>query len=147
MPRFSFEEIQQIRKHRLETTGYVVLRPGNCFGLKPQDFTKVAGRRLVPLGADQPPVHPLPRSWVLVVLVCPGDDLTGLATWGAKLTRADLHRVWFYELRGQDARASYKPWVAAGLPYPPREQVDDVREFNHLFANELNIRILLDHPL
>jgi hypothetical protein len=147
MPRFSLEEIHQIRKHRLDTTAYVLLREANCFGLKPADFTKVAGRRLVPIGADQLPVHPLPKSWVLVVLVCPGDDLDALAAWAARLTRADLHRVWFYELHGQDARRSYKPWVDAGLQYPPNERVDDVQEFNHVFANELNIRILLDHPL
>lgn len=147
MPRFSPEEIEQIRRYRLDTTGYVLLRPDNCFGLKPVDFTKVAGRKLVTLGPDQLPVHPLPQSWVLAVLTCPGDDLTGLAEWASKLSRADLHRVGFYELEAHDARKSYRALVDAGLPYPPNERVEDVQEFNHVFANELNIRILLDHPL
>lgn len=99
------------------------------------------------MGRANLPVHPLPRSWVLVVLACPGDDLGPVAAWASRLARTDLHRVWFYEPQAADARASYRPWVDAGLPFPRRERVANAAEFGKLLANELNIRILLDHPL
>lgn len=147
MPRFSPEEIDQVRRHKRDTTAYVLVEPGNCFRLGPADFAKVKGRALVPVTRNTLPVHPLPASWVLVVLVCPGDDLGSVAGWASRLPRVDLHRVWFYELESADARGSYKMWSEAGLPFPRRERAKDGAEFNRILANELNIRILLDHPL
>lgn len=147
MPRFRPDEIRQVRTHRLGTTAYVLLRDSNCFGLAPHDLRRVAGRRLVPVDDARLPTHPLPDSWVLVVPVCPGDSLEAVSRWAARLPRPDLHRVWFYERARVDVRRMYGPWREAGLPFPRRELVADVAEFNLLFANELNIRILLDHPL
>ena len=147
MPRFSPEEIDQIRRHRLDTTAYILVDETNCFGIRPGDFAKVKGRRLVPIGDDALPTHPLPDSWVLAVLLCPGRDLARLSRWAAKLPAPTLHRIWFYEMVSAPAREAFGPWKDLKLPFPRRERVDDAREFNDIFANELNIRILLDHPV
>lgn len=61
--------------------------------------------------ADVQAVRP-PRHWFMAVIVCPGDDLTGLAAWAA---RHDARRIHFYLHRDADVKC-LETWRDTGLP-------------------------------
>jgi len=52
------------------------------------------------------------KHWFMAVIVCPGDDLGGLADWARD---KDADRVHFYLHRNTDA-AALAPWRDAGHP-------------------------------
>lgn len=54
----------------------------------------------------------LPRHWFMAVIVCPGDDLAGLAQWAKE---QDATRVHFYLHKAAEAQV-LAPWRDAGLP-------------------------------
>lgn len=58
------------------------------------------------------------KHWFMAVVLCPGDDLRGLAAWAK---HQDVDRVHFYFHRDADA-ASLAPWRDAGLPLARVEQ-------------------------
>lgn len=145
MAFFTRDETEIIRAHRLHTTCYVLAETGACLNLKAEEVRRVTGRRLLPItGASLP--RRLPRSWILAVVLCPG-DLTGtLASWALRLTPADLDRILFYEAQQlPDLDATYRGWVEARLPDPNRFPVDDLAHLTRLIGLDLNRRILRDH--
>lgn len=51
------------------------------------------GRRVQCGGFDAATRIGTKTSWALVILVCPGDDLTGLAEWASRLSNNQLRRI------------------------------------------------------
>lgn len=144
-PHFSPDEVRRVRAHRLDTHAYVLVRSGNCFGLSPVLLQAVKVRRLVPVAPDGLARLRLPRSWILAVPLCPGETVAETARFAKSLPLGERHRIWFFETGPIDVYAAYAPWRDAGLGTPRRDPVRDLFELNRILANELNIRILLDH--
>ena len=61
--------------------------------------------------ADIHAVKP-PRHWFMAVIVCPGDNLSGMAAWASD---KDARRIHFYLHKGASAK-SLAIWRDAGLP-------------------------------
>lgn len=146
MSIFTAEERSIIRSHRFDTVCYVLAQSGACLDLARERVRAVTGRKLQYLTAENLPAE-LPRSWMLAVVLCPGDDTHRLGAWAAKLGPARHARIIFYEPDELDATAdqAYAGWNRHPLPDPIRRRVRDFKEFNRFLGTDLNIRILDDH--
>lgn len=81
-----------VRQHAHNTKAFIVSsRPPPCFQMA-RDEVAFIERRMEHRLLDRLP-HRLPPSWFMAVLVCPGDDLAGLAHW---MSAHGGERVRFY---------------------------------------------------
>lgn len=147
MAFFEADEVALIRAHRFDTTGYILADAPGCLSIQAEEVHRVRGRRLVPLRSKAlPPRAQLPKSWIMAVVLCPGDATAALAAWARALPLADLGRIRFYEVEGVDAGPAYAGWIQGGLPaLVLRFPVRDTPEFIRLFGRHLNQRIVRDH--
>lgn len=128
----------------MDATAFVVADSGDCLGIQRDEVARVKGRRLLSLtGRDLEQLAPT-GSWIMAVLLCPGDGTEDLARWARRRPAQDLDRIGFYEHPDVDARRSYLAWVKAELPMPLRDKVNDFAGFHRLFGNDLNDRIYAD---
>lgn len=146
MSIFTAEERRSIRSHRFDTVCYVLAQSGACLELARDRVRAVTGGTLRYLSPDELPAE-LPASWMLAVVLCPGDDTRRLGAWAAQLSPARHARIIFYEPDQLDATADqvYAGWNQQPLPDPIRRRVRHFKEFNRLLGTDLNIRILDDH--
>lgn len=145
MGEFLLEETEVIRANRMRTTCFVVAERGNCLDLRAEEIRRVSGRRFVPVsGATLP--RTLPPSWMLAVIVCPGDDSGRVAAWTKGLGFGQSRLVFFYETQqGLDVAAFYRAWVAKRLPDPARRRPKNFVDLCVALGADLNRRILADH--
>lgn len=101
-------------------------------------------RTLVGLKRGQFPPKDRPKSWVLVVLICPGDTLEGVAEWVRRLPRRDRDRVYLYFHPRTDRVAALAPWHAAGLEDPVVSLAHDFKTFHKSFGARLNLQTYND---
>lgn len=140
------DKVNVVRAHRLDTTAYLVATQPNCLAIRRIEGEKVTGRRLRLASPDGlPPPDRLPSSWVVAVLLCPGDTTDALAAWTRALPLVLRHRIWFYEAPSLDPAVAYRAWHDAGLGKPLADPFRDFYDFNRLFANDLNEQIYQDH--
>lgn len=147
MPIFSPDETKIIRDHRMDTVCYVAADTNPCAKLADGRVRDVTGRRLQRVSLHDLPTR-RPKSWIVAVIHCQGDDLTSLATWARSLTLADLDRVAFFEpesFADEDAIEALRPWADAELPDPVRQRFRDFRELNRQLGVAINLRILQDY--
>lgn len=83
-------------------------------------------------------------SWMLAVILCPGDDVAPLTAWLAR-HEADPARVRFYAHPGTDVFAALEAWREAGLGAPRvDDDVDAWPRLHKRFGNDLAVQILQD---
>lgn len=139
------DRVDVIRRHRFDTTAFLVAAQPNCLDIGRLESQKVTGRRLrLVTAAELPGPDRLPASWVVAVLLCPGDTTERIAPWAKQLPTPFWHRIWFYKARGLDPESAYAPWKEAGLGKPLADAFQDFLDFNRLFANDLNEQIYQD---
>lgn len=140
------ERVATIRRHKKATVAYLFAVHPECLEVTTEIVNRVTGRTLVRAGLDTLPRAPLPGSWAMAVVLCPGDGTEAIADWARRLPRPDARdRIWFYEAPGVETKGAYKAWVAAGHdPDVLRDRFEGWREFNRLFGNDLNERIWRD---
>lgn len=133
-----------VRAHHAQTTAYLLATSSPCRALRDEEIRRVQRRleRIEP--ADLAGFAPR-GSWLLAVLLCPGDDVQALAVWAARLPAADLDRIRMYRRRGVDAAAALAAWVEAGLPPPLMSEVRDFASLHKVLGRHLNDRVWLDH--
>lgn len=140
------DRVETIRRHRFDTTAFLVAVQPNCLGIAALESQKVTGRRLKLLAPNAPPSpDALPASWVVAVLLCPGDSTTEITKWARRLPAAARSRIWFYEAPTLDVPLAYGSWKDAGLGNPLADAFADFLDFNRLFANDLNEQIYQDY--
>lgn len=142
----SANRVEIIQRHRLDTTAFLVAAQPNCLAIGAVESQKVTGRRLKLIQPSALPApDDLPASWVVAVLLCPGDTTADIAKWIRRLPTALRSRVWFYEAPGIDVSLAYASWKAEGLGNPLADAFSDFFDFNRLFANDLNEQIYQDY--
>lgn len=83
-------------------------------------------------------------SWVLAVLVCPGDTVEAVARWAAELPAEALQRVLIYLRTDVDTVAALAPWYAADLPNPYTADFTDWAGFHKQFGADFNNQVYRD---
>jgi hypothetical protein len=111
-------------------------------GIRDEEFRAVTGRALVGRGISDLERWQPPMSWILGVIVCPGDSVGPVAAW-ARRHETDPQRVWFYLHR--DVRPEVlAPWEDAGFGPAQVDFVSDWRSLHKLFGLALNDRVYAD---
>lgn len=128
-----------------KTTGYVLALDGSCFKVRDDELAAIKKNRvLVGLSARDLDKWTPRGSWLLAVLLCPGDSVEAVARW-VKRHGADADRVHFYAHVDADPYAALAAWDDAGLPDPALDDgIAEWKDFHRKFGNDLAIRILED---
>lgn len=132
-----------IHPHRLETVGYLLATSPPCTRIVADEVRHVK-RTLVALEAGNTPPASRPKSWVLAVLVCPGDTLSPIAPWVRGLPPKDRDRVYVFFHPEADRVAALGPWYEAGLDDPITSLAHDYRSFHKSFGARMNLQTYLD---
>lgn len=131
-----------VRSNWKQTTGYLLASRQPCLDIRDDERRSVQGRVLVARDASDL-THWVPsQSWVLAVIVCPGDSLDSLAAW-VQRHRVDTSRIWFF-LHPTTPLEALRPWSDAGHPTDQVDVVEDWRRLHKLFGAALNDQIYLD---
>lgn len=146
MPVLRADERAIIRAHAKDTTCFVVGEDGHCLELARARAEAMTGRLLRHLRSSELPAA-LPDSWMVAVILCPGDSTEAVASWASRLEVSEARRILFYESFDLDLVADrvYAGWIRHGLPDPVRQRVHDFKELNRRLGSDLNMRILEDH--
>lgn len=81
-----------VKRHWKDTTAYIVSSHDPMCLQMAKDEVRWIDRRMVHVLLDALPGGP-GNSWFMAIIVCPGDDLAGLARW---MTTHGVGRVRFY---------------------------------------------------
>jgi hypothetical protein len=133
-----------VRAHHAKTTAYLLAAKPACASIRAEELLRVR-RRLEAIGPEDLERLKPGKSWLLAVLLCPGDDTEALAGWAGRLPAAERDRVRFYYRRGTDLQAALRAWRDAGLGPPLAAEVRDFASFHKLFGKHLNDRVWVDH--
>lgn len=148
MDRWPPDFMGTIRAHRYDLEGWVVAASGDCLGVQRWEVEHIDRRLEAVHERTLRPGHvPTSPSWLVGVLVCPGDGLDALAAWAKAIPADDLRRVRLYFLPGADPVKALAAWYAEGLPDPATADVADRAHFHKRFGLDLNNQIYLDHRL
>lgn len=130
-----------VRRHWRETTGYLVADREPCITVAHDEIRHVKRRFEFVALENVPALTPL-GSWFMGVIVCPDDDLTGLAQWAQK---NDASRVHFYFHKDTHLR-QLTPWQEAGLSLDNIEsEITSWRALHKLLGWDLNLQVYDDH--
>lgn len=85
-----------------------------------------------------------PKSWLLVALLCEGDDIAPLVSWVKADVRRRLDRVRFYRHESTQPEPLLRPWVNADLPPPRIDTFSDQRGLSARFGQDILLQIAED---
>lgn len=145
-PRIDATTREIVRAHWRDTTAFLLATSEPCMSLRELEIARVR-RLLVGLAPEELSTLRLPDSWLLAVLLCPGDDTASLVPFVAGLPPRDRDRVVFFLHPDADLVQAFHAWYAAGLPDPHTLDAGDYRSLAPKLGHELNKRIALDHPV
>lgn len=133
-----------LRQNWEKTTAFLLAGSDPCITIRDEELEVIQGNRvLVGLSFDDLRTWEPSGSWMLAVLLCPGDTTERLATWAAKRD-IDTGRVHFY-LHPETSWGALETWHEAGYP---TDQVDDDidswERLHRLFGLDLSEQIYKD---
>lgn len=130
-----------VAKNWAKTTGFIATATEPCITIG-RDEVRHVKRRLVPVNLGELAGLQPTGSWFMAVVVCPDDDLGGLARWAKG---KDAGRVHFY-LHANARPRQLAPWRDAGLPL---DHIDEgIRSWGQLhkvLGWDLNMQVYDDH--
>ncbi len=108
----SFRDV--VAEHHVDSDAILVAGREPCLSIAHDEATNVSGRSfhiITPEELGQ--LEPRP-SWIMAVLLCPGDEASSVAAW-LQAGGRDPRRVLFYLHKDTDPRQALAPWHEAGL--------------------------------
>lgn len=124
-----------------KTTGYLVAGSDPCLAVRGDELRNVR-RRLLPVHLSAVARLEPEGSWFMGVLVCRGDDLSGLSLWAQG---RDHRRVHFY-LHARARAMQLSPWRDAGLPLLHVDRgFKDWTSLHKILGWDLNLQVYADH--
>ena len=132
-----------VRANHGKTTAFLLADKPACADLRAEEMRRVRRRLEVLNAADLAKFRPK-GSWLLAVLLCPGDETRALAAWAGRLAAPDRDRVRFYYTRQVDLASALRAWTEAGLAAPLAAEVRDFASFHKVFGKHLNDRVWAD---
>ena len=133
-----------VRGNWRKTTAFILASAQPCIKIRDDELAAIKSNRvLVGLSAQDLHSWSPASSWMLAVLVCPGDTTEDVAAW-ARRGKADPSRVHFY-LHPEARKEVLAAWHGAGFPTERvDDDVDSWKRFHHLFGLALADRIVAD---
>lgn len=137
----SFRDV--VVEHHTDSDAILVAAREPCLSIAHDEKAHVSGRSfrvITPEGLDE--IKPRP-SWIMAVLLCPGDDAGPVTTWVQDGGR-DPRRVLFYLHADTDPRHALDPWHEAGLPVHSTWTIETWRQLHKHLGTAWNVRIYDD---
>ncbi|MEK6975241.1 MAG: hypothetical protein AABY18_02750 [Candidatus Thermoplasmatota archaeon] len=128
---------QVVRAHAAKTRGFILAERHPCLDIQAREVAAIRRDLERAFAANLADLKP-PASWLLAVILCPGDDTQAIANWTKRLPTRDVDRVRFYAHADVDLAQALEAWVAAQLPPPRLDACDDWKEFHRQFGLHLN---------
>lgn len=144
MPDLPAGYVDVVRRNHATTTGFLWAMQVACRDIVDQELQRIQ-RRLKAVEPGSLDEVGLPASWLLAVLLCPGDDTAEAARWVRARPPADRERVRFYLRPRTSEEQAFRAWLEAGLGAPLATDVRDFSSFHRAFGRHLNDRVWLDH--
>lgn len=133
-----------VREHHPDAEGWLVASREPCITIRGREVQHV-DRVLRPTGpTGLPDPGDLPRSWMLAVLLCPGDDTALVAAWASSIPAGERDRVRFYHHPDVDLTGAFEAWYAAGLADPRTFEIQDFKTFHKQFGRHFNDQVYRD---
>lgn len=129
-----------VAAHHRDSDAVLVAGREPCISIARDERDKVSGRSFRVVAFDELPKVKVRRSWIMAVLLCPGDDATEVASWVLAGDR-DPRRVIFYTHPATNLRAALAPWRAAGLHVHAAWTVSSWRALHKHLGAHWNVRI------
>lgn len=103
-----------------------------CIGIAAEPPAKRRlSRRLTP--DELAKVSPLPRSYAIAVVLCPGDDTQALATFAGQ-HKLPSDRFYFFYAPGTDIKSALRHWLAADRSVLYSFEIHDWKGLNQKFG-------------
>lgn len=138
---------RKVAPHLHKTTGYVLALREPCLELQWRETVGggVPGRAFHPL-ADVDLRRWTPTgSWLLAVILCPGDTLAAVAAWARRIPPDQRDRVRVYHHPRVAYAKAAEPWFRGGHAALRRNRVNKWEDFHKLFGRHHAIQCYEDH--
>lgn len=132
-----------VAKHHKDSSAILVASREPCVAIAYDERVNAHGRAFQIVGPEELPSFQPPESWIMGVLLCPGDDTVGIASWADK-HQIDGERIVFYIHRDTEYRAALKGWVEAGFSVHASWTIRSWRELHKHFGAAWNVRVFDD---
>lgn len=131
-----------VRENHHKTTGYLVAGRPPCIAIRDDEIHKI-DRRLLPLDpATLSDLEPT-GSWLMGVILCPGDGTDHVAGFAARTRSA--HRLRFYAHPDTDLKDAFMGWKEAGFRRARVDVVSSWKQLHPFFGRALNDQVYEDH--
>lgn len=141
MTRRARDYASVVRANWAKTRGYLLAGREPCIRMRDEEVGNVR-RVLLAVHPDDLSSIKLSRSWILGVILCPGDSSAAVAEW-VKTRRALPSRVWFF-LHPDTDLAALRDWKAAGYATDQVDVVASWQEIHPLFGAALSDQVYAD---
>lgn len=133
-----------VRPHFDECDGVVVASSGQCLEIQAKEEEQVPGRDFSGVRPEDLPGLELEESWLVGILLCPGDETEEVSTWASTLDPTDLDRVRFYYTPDVDLVDAFGAWYEEGLPDPRTAEVEGWEDFHQTFGRDHSNQVYRD---
>ncbi len=137
--------IAQVKPHLTKTTGFVLAGSADCLEIRDREIRTIQNRVFIALGAEDLAKLPLPPSWLLGVIVCPGDDTQKVAEWAVSLPLEDRSRIRFYFHSRAPQGSAMQAWSTLGLGPVQYDTIESWQQFHQRYGADHAIRVFQDH--
>ncbi|MBI2078330.1 MAG: hypothetical protein HYT80_08195 [Euryarchaeota archaeon] len=121
------------------------IRDEEAAATRPRGTPQRTGRRIRPLGIEEVKALRPEGSWLLAVLLGPGDTLAPVAAWASRLAPADQRRIRVFHHPDVDLPVALGPWPEATLGAVSVDLAPNQVVLHHALGQYINERIWLDH--
>lgn len=132
-----------VAEHHGDSDAVLVADREPCITIAYDERENVTGRSFQIVAPDELDTLDLRATWIMAVLLCPGDDAEAVRAWVEEDDR-DPRRVLFYLHTDTDAREALAPWHEAGLHVHSTWTVSSWKEFHKHFGAQWNVQVFDD---
>jgi hypothetical protein len=132
-----------VTKHHSDSDAVLVAAQEPCISIAYDERENVAGRSFRIEHPDGLADLMLRESWIMAVLLCPGDNASLVAAW-VRAGNRDPRRILFYVHPRTNPRKALAPWRESGLPVHSTWTVRNWRELHRHFGAAWNVRVFDD---
>lgn len=137
----SFRDV--VADHHTDSDAVLLASREPCISIAYDEQANVHGRSFRIVTPDALEDLDLRDSWIMAVLLCPGDDTETVATWTIDHGR-DPRRIIFYFHEETDPTAALGAWRKAQLPVHATWTIRDWKELHKHFGAAWNVQVYDD---
>lgn len=137
----SFRDV--VAKHHPDSDAVLVASREPCISIAHDEEVNVRGRSFTIASPETLEDLTLRASWLMAVLLCPGDETGQIVHWVRDNDR-DPRRIIFYLHTDTDPRATLEAWHEADLPVHSAWTIEDWKQLHKHFGAAWNVRVYDD---